>query len=175
MIVLGIDPGSRLTGWGVVRVGAGGRTVEAVAHGTLAGGPGDLSRRLVALGRGLEDVLDRHRPALVGVEQAFFAKNVRSTLVLGHVRGMVLWLAAGRGLAVAEYAPRAVKLAVTGRGAASKLQVAEMVRRLLALDRRPSADAADALAVALCHSHHSLGAARLSRATSIVRPASIPA
>jgi|SRR5688572_4246290 len=149
MIVLGIDPGSRLTGWGVVRVGAGG-AVAALAHGTIAGGTGALAERLVALGRGLEEVLDRHRPEMVGVEQAFHARNVRSTLVLGHVRGLVLWLAAGRGVAVAEYAPRAVKLAVTGRGGASKPQVADMVRRLLALDARPQADAADALAVALC-------------------------
>jgi crossover junction endodeoxyribonuclease RuvC len=153
MIVLGIDPGSRVTGWGVVRVRVGrggGGAVEAIAHGTLAGGTGDLPSRLVALGRGLEAVLDRHRPALVGVEQAFYAKSVRSTLVLGHVRGLVLWLAAGRGLAIAEYAPRAIKLAVTGRGSASKPQVADMVRRLLGLDERPSADASDALAVALC-------------------------
>ena len=150
MIILGVDPGSRVTGWGVLRVGDGGRRVEPVAHGTLAGGDGDLAARLVALGRGLEDVLDRHRPALVGVEQAFHARNARSTLILGHVRGLVLWLGAGRGLALAEFAPRAVKLAVTGRGAASKPQVADMVRRLLGLDARPQADAADALAVALC-------------------------
>ncbi len=153
MIVLGIDPGSRFTGWGVVRVGGGaggGRAVEAIAHGTLAGGGGPLADRLVLLGRGLEEVLDRHRPTLVGVEQAFYAKSVRSTLVLGHVRGLVLWLAAGRGLQIAEFAPRAIKLAVTGRGSASKPQVADMVRRLLSLEARPQADAADALAVALC-------------------------
>ena len=151
LIVLGIDPGSRLTGWGVVRLAGGrGGTVEALGHGTISGGEGALPARLVALGRGLEEVLDGHRPSLVGVEQAFHARNVRSTLVLGHVRGLVLWLAAGRGLDVAEYAPRAVKLAVTGRGAASKPQVADMVRRLLALSARPQADAADALAVALC-------------------------
>ena len=148
MVVLGIDPGSRVTGWGVVRVS--GTRVEPVAHGALTGHGGSLPERLVSLGRGLEELLDRHRPAMVGVEQAFYAKNVRSTLVLGHVRGLVLWLAAGRGIAIAEFAPRAVKLAVTGRGAASKPQVADMVRRLLGLPTRPSADAADALAVALC-------------------------
>lgn len=166
MIVLGVDPGSRLTGWGVVRV-RGGRDVEAVAHGTIAAGAGDLPARLVVLGRGLEAVLDLHRPALVGVEQAFHARNVRSTLVLGHVRGLVLWLAAGRGLAIAEYAPRAVKLAVTGRGAASKAQVADMVRRLLSLDGRPPADAADALAVALCCARR----AALGRAAGATAPA----
>ena len=150
MVILGIDPGSRLTGWGVLRVRGGGGMVEAVAHGTLQGGGGDLASRLVALGRGLEEVLDRHRPGLVGVEQAFHARSARSTLMLGHVRGLVLWLAAGRGLVIAEYAPRAIKLAVTGRGGASKPQVADMVRRLLSLPARPPADAADALAVALC-------------------------
>jgi len=172
MIVLGIDPGSRLTGWGVVRVGAGG-AVSALAHGTIAGGTGALAERLVALGRGLEEVLDRHRPELVGVEQAFHARNVRSTLVLGHVRGLVLWLAAGRGVAVAEYAPRVVKLAVTGRGGASKPQVADMVRRLLALDARPQADAADALAVALCCARRAApGAGSLCTPTRPSAPAS---
>jgi len=151
--VLGIDPGSRLTGWGVVRlVGA---RVEPVAHGVIPGGGGALPERLVALGRGLSAVLDEHAPALVGVEQAFHAKNVRSTLVLGHVRGLVLWLAAVRGIPIAEYAPRAVKLAVTGNGGASKPQVAAMVQRLLTLPTAPPADAADALAVALCGVHRS--------------------
>ncbi len=121
-----------------------------MAHGVIAGGTGDLAARLVVLGRGISAVLDEHAPALVGVEQAFHAKNVRSTLVLGHVRGLVLWLAAGRGIAIAEYAPRAVKMAVTGNGGASKPQVAAMVQRLLSLPAAPPADAADALAVALC-------------------------
>lgn len=171
MIVLGIDPGSRFTGWGVVRVhGAAGRIVEAVAHGTIAGGTGELPSRLVAIGRGIEAVIDRHRPEIVGVEQAFHAKNVRSTLMLGHVRGLVLWLAAERGLAVAEYAPRAVKLAVTGRGAASKPQVAEMVRRLLALDARPVADAADALAVALCCARRSAAGGAAGTAAHAAAP-----
>lgn len=175
MIVLGIDPGSRFTGWGVVRLSpGGGGTVEAVAHGTIAGGAGSLPERLVALGRGLEDVLDRHRPSLVGVEQAFYARNVRSTLVLGHVRGLVLWLAAGRGLAIAEYAPRAIKMSVTGRGGASKPQVADMVRRLLSLRERPSADAADALAVALCCARRAMPAAGAASPDGPVR-ASAPA
>lgn len=167
MIVLGIDPGSRFTGWGVVRVT--GAVVTPVAHGVIAAGDGALPDRLVVLGRGISAVLDEHAPVLVGVEQAFHAKNVRSTLVLGHVRGLVLWLAADRGLAVAEYAPRAVKMAVTGRGGASKPQVAEMVRRLLALDARPAADAADALAVALCCARRSGvagGGAVAARATA---------
>ena len=158
MIVLGIDPGSRLTGWGVVRVDGG--RVEPVAHGVIAAGEGALPARLVVLGRGISAVLDEHAPTLVGVEQAFHAKNVRSTLVLGHVRGLVLWLAAGRGIAIGEYAPRMIKLAVTGNGAASKPQVAAMVQRLLALPSLPAADAADALAVALCGVRRGSGVAR---------------
>jgi crossover junction endodeoxyribonuclease RuvC len=164
MIVLGIDPGSRFTGWGVVRVT--GPRVEPVAHGVIAGGTGDLAARLVVLGRGLSAVLDEHAPALVGVEQAFHAKNVRSTLVLGHVRGLVLWLAAGRGIAIAEYAPRAVKMAVTGNGGASKPQVAAMVQRLLALPAAPPADAADALAVALCGVRRHAGIAARAAASA---------
>ncbi len=164
MIVLGIDPGSRLTGWGVVRVT--GTHVTPVAHGVIVAGAGTLPERLVVLGRGLSAVLDEHAPVLVGVEQAFHAKNVRSTLVLGHVRGLVLWLAAGRGIAIGEYAPRAVKLAVTGNGGASKPQVAAMVQRLLALPDVPAADAADALAVALCGVRRSSGAARLGAASA---------
>ncbi len=163
MIVLGIDPGSRFTGWGVVRVV--GADVTPVAHGVIAAGAGTLPDRLVVLGRGISAVLDEHGPALVGVEQAFHAKNVRSTLVLGHVRGLVLWLVAGRGIAIGEYAPRAVKLAVTGNGAASKPQVAAMVQRLLALPSVPAADAADALAVALCGVRRAVGAARMSAAS----------
>jgi crossover junction endodeoxyribonuclease RuvC len=175
MVILGVDPGSRVTGWGVVRVRSGGRVVEAVAHGTLAGGDGDLASRLVALGRGLEGVLDRHQPGLVGVEQAFHARNVRSTLVLGHVRGLVLWLAAGRGLALAEFAPRAVKLAVTGRGAASKPLVADLVRRLLGLAARPPADAADALAVALCCAQRAVPRAGGSLPLALPSTAAAPA
>ncbi|MEO6463305.1 MAG: crossover junction endodeoxyribonuclease RuvC, partial [Candidatus Eisenbacteria bacterium] len=102
---------------------------------------------------------------LVGVEQAFYARNVRSTLVLGHVRGLVLWLAAARGLTIAEYAPRAVKMSVTGRGGASKPQVADMVRRLLSLPERPSADAADALAVALCCARRAMPGATPARSS----------
>ena len=170
MIVLGIDPGSRFTGWGVVRVI--GAHVTPVAHGVIAGGTGDLASRLVVLGRGISAVLDEHAPALVGVEQAFHAKNVRSTLVLGHVRGLVLWLAAGRGIAIAEYAPRAVKMAVTGNGGASKPQVAAMVQRLLSLPTAPPADAADALAVALCGVRRHAGVAAQAAAGSAagVRP-----
>jgi crossover junction endodeoxyribonuclease RuvC len=147
MKVLGIDPGSRRTGWAVIRLE--GRTAAAVAYGTVAALEGAMPARIATIGRALERLLESHQPDVVGLEQAFYAKSVRATLVLGQLRGLALWLAASRGVRVVELAPRAVKLAVTGHGAASKPQVAEMVRHLLSLARRPSADAADALAIAL--------------------------
>lgn len=148
MKILGIDPGSRRTGYGVVRLA--GTRVTSIAYGALPALEGDLAQRLVAIGTALERVFDEHLPDIVGIEQVFHAKSVRSTLVLGQVRGVCLWLAARRGLPIHEYAPRAVKLSVTGRGGAAKPQVAAMVRRLLELTHTPQADAADALAVALC-------------------------
>ncbi|MGH7725285.1 MAG: crossover junction endodeoxyribonuclease RuvC [Candidatus Eiseniibacteriota bacterium] len=148
LVVLGIDPGSRRTGFGLIRVT--GRTVEPIAYGAWSAGDGGLASRLVVLGRALEDLLQKHEPDHVSVEQAFHARNARSTLVLGHARGVLMWIAAVRGVPVHEFAPRAVKLSVTGRGAASKPQVAGMVQRILGLTRRPVADAADALAIALC-------------------------
>jgi len=146
--ILGIDPGSRRTGFGVIEVR--GRVTRAIAFGVLPGTGASLPERLVAIGLALDRVLDEHDPDLVSVEQAFHAKNARSTLVLGQVRGLALWLAGRRGLPIREFAPRSVKLSVTGQGGAGKPQVAAMVRRLLDLDRTPSADAADALAIALC-------------------------
>ena len=164
MIVLGIDPGSRRTGFGVIEVR--GRVTRAVAFGVLPGTGDSLAARLVTIGTALDLVLDEHAPDLVSIEQAFHAKNARSTLILGQVRGLALWLAARRGLPIREFAPRSVKLSVTGQGGAGKPQVAAMVRRLLDLDRTPAADAADALAIALC------GARRAPASTS-ARPARV--
>jgi crossover junction endodeoxyribonuclease RuvC len=148
MRVLGIDPGSLRTGFGVIEVR--GRATRAIAFGVLPGIGDSLPARLLTIGTALDLVFDEHAPDLVSVEQAFHAKNPRSTLILGQVRGLVLWLSARRGLPIHEFAPRAVKLSVTGQGGAGKPQVAAMVRRLLALDVSPAADAADALAIALC-------------------------
>jgi len=148
MVVLGIDPGSLRTGYGVVEVLPGG--TRALAFGVARGPAGPLALRLCAIGRVLDQVLDAHPPDVVAIEQAFHATNARSTLVLGQARGMALWLAARRDLPIHEYAPRTVKLAVVGRGGAAKPQVAAMVMRLLGLATRPDADASDALAVALC-------------------------
>src|SRR5207253_1387698 len=132
LVVLGIDPGSLRTGYGVVEVLAGGK-LRAIAFGTARGPAGPLPARLRTIGRALDGVLDAHPPDVVAIEQAFHATNARSTLVLGQARGMALWLAARRDLPIHEFAPRTVKLAVTGRGGAGKLQVAAMVARLLDL------------------------------------------
>jgi crossover junction endodeoxyribonuclease RuvC len=169
MKVLGIDPGSRRTGFGVIEVT--GRTTRALAFGVLPGTGDSLPARLVAIGTALDLVLDENLPDLVSVEQAFHSNNPRSTLVLGQVRGLVLWLAARRGLPIHEFAPRSVKLSVTGQGGAGKPQVAAMVRRLLGLERTPVADAADALAVALCCARRSALTAAAPRASRTARAA----
>ena len=150
MRVLGLDPGSRRTGWGVVE--RRGTRCELVAFGqVLAPATLGLPERLYAIAGGIGEVLDEHHPDCVAVEEAFYQKSVRSTLVLGHVRGALLVLAIGRGCAVAEYSPRTIKLAVTGTGAAAKEQVAFMVRRVLSITGDLPIDASDGLAVALCH------------------------
>jgi crossover junction endodeoxyribonuclease RuvC len=150
MRVLGLDPGSRKTGWGVVE--RSGRGLACLGAGHVAPSARlSLAERLHFIVREVETVMERLAPDCVVIESAFHHEFARSTLVLGHVRGALMVAAVGRGLPVAEYAPRAVKLAVTGRGAASKEQVAAMVRLQLGLESVPQADAADALAGALCH------------------------
>ena len=158
MRVLGIDPGSRRTGFGVID--AGGTGLRYVASGRVEAEGDDLGRRLQTLYDGLAEVIRRHRPEVAVVEQVFVARNPRSALVLGQARGSVLCAAARAGLPVVEYSPAAVKLAVVGRGRADKLQVQHMVRHLLGLPGSPQADAADALACAICHAHTRPRAAR---------------
>lgn len=150
MRVLGLDPGSRRTGFGVVeRVG---NRLRCIEHGCVAVPAGDpLPQRLHRIAREIGAVMDRVAPDAVAVEEAFYRENVRSALVLGHVRGALLVAAVERGLEVAEYSPREIKLSVSGNGGAAKEQVAYMVQRLLVLAELPGADAADALAGALCH------------------------
>ncbi|MEN8183123.1 MAG: crossover junction endodeoxyribonuclease RuvC [Myxococcota bacterium] len=152
MRILGVDPGSAATGYGVIERRSGG--LAHVAHGTLRPRRGEsLPLRLATLQRSLEEVIELHRPDVVSVERVFVAASARSALVLGHARGVILAAAARARLAVAEYAPREIKQAVAGTGAAQKAQVQAMVGRLLGLDRRPGQDAADALAAAICHAH----------------------
>ena len=150
MRILGIDPGSSATGYGVVEQQEG--RLRHVAHGVLRPRTGDaLPLRLAVLGHGLAEVIARFQPDLACVERVFVAASPRSALVLGHARGVALAAAAQGGLPVSEYAAREIKLAVAGSGTAGKRQVQAMVRRLLGLARAPAEDAADALAAAICH------------------------
>lgn len=151
MRILGIDPGSRATGFGVVEQQAG-RLVHVV-HGTLRPRGDSPALRLHDLHDALCGVIAAHRPEVAAVEQIYVARGARSALVLGQARGAVLSALGAAGLVVHEYTASQVKQAVTGSGRAAKLQVKTMVRRLLALERVPAADAADALAVAIRHAH----------------------
>lgn len=151
MIVLGVDPGTRCTGYGVVAEEADGRTlVECGAIRPSAKRP--LEQRLAEIFEGVLAVVDRTRPDVLCVEGVFYGQNVRTMLTLGQVRGVVLLAAAVRGIGVAEYPPAEVKNAVVGTGKAAKDQVAFMVQKHLALAEPPSPyDAADGIALALCH------------------------
>jgi crossover junction endodeoxyribonuclease RuvC len=153
MRVLGLDPGLRHTGWGVIDVA--GNRLSYVADGVVRA-PVDLplADRLVVLFRQVIDVLERFRPDEAAVEETFVNKNAASTLKLGVARGVVLLAPAERGLPVAEYSANLVKKAVVGAGHAEKVQVQMMVRRLLPGCAIATPDAADALAVAICHAHH---------------------
>jgi len=158
--VLGLDPGSRRTGWGVIERLGNRYTVVAFGQACVPATL-DLPSRLHRITEIVAAVMDEHRPACVAVEEAFYHESVRSTLVLGHVRGALLVAAVSRGYAVAEYSPRAIKLAITGSGASAKEQVAFMIRRLLDVRGPLTMDASDGLAVALCHLHRA-GAAGLA-------------
>jgi crossover junction endodeoxyribonuclease RuvC len=151
-LVLGVDPGTATTGYGVVARGSGGAVslVECGVIRTAARAP--LPVRLREIFEGISDVLARHAIDAMAVEGGFYGKNVRTTVVLGHARAAAMLAAALRDVPVAEYAPSAVKGAVVGSGRATKEQVQFMVRQLLRLRDVPRpADAADAVAVALCH------------------------
>lgn len=162
MRILGIDPGSSATGFGVVER-AGGK-LRHVAHGVLRPPrSASLAEKLAWLQRGLVEVIAAHRPELAVVERVFVAASPRAALVLGQARGVALAALATAGLVVHEVAASEVKQAVVGVGSAQKRQVQYMVGRLLELARPPRADAADALAAAICHAHASrLGALRVS-------------
>lgn len=165
MRILGIDPGSRATGFGVVDFD-GGRP-RRVAGDVIRTAEGSLVVRLTRIFAELERVIAATKPDAAALESVFASHNVRSALVLGHARGAAL-LACGRaGLPVAEYAPAQVKGAVAGYGRAAKGQVQRMVARLLALEACPPVDEADALAVALCHGHGARGLERVRGAEAL--------
>ena len=170
--ILGLDPGSRRTGYGLIE--RRGADWVHVAHGcvTVTGVQDSLPERLRVIFESLRELIAAHCPGEVAIERVFVNRNVDSALKLGQARGAAL-CAVPKGLPVFEYAPRAIKLALVGSGAAEKAQVAHMIRTLLGLQERIGPDAADALAVAICHAHsrrlHEL-AAQSERSTMSAAP-----
>jgi crossover junction endodeoxyribonuclease RuvC len=164
MRILGIDPGSQTTGWGVVE--GDGRKYSLVDFGVIrASSSLRFSTRLLKMCTGIEDVIARHQPEACALEDAFLATNVKVSMKLGQVRGVVLLVAERAALEIHEYSPRLIKQTVVGYGNAEKHQVQEMVRLLLSLKSIPAPhDAADALAVAICHFHHAEFAQKIARA-----------
>jgi crossover junction endodeoxyribonuclease RuvC len=149
--ILGIDPGSRITGYGVIE--ACGPRNRWLAHGRIRCEEGELPERLLTIFRGVAAVIREYAPQQAAVESVFVNRNVASALVLGQARGAAICALADAGIAMAEYPPAQVKSAIVGQGRAEKQQIQHMVRVLLNLAEAPAADAADALAVALCHAH----------------------
>lgn len=153
VIILGIDPGLNRCGWGVVL--SDGARLSHVAHGVITPPPEQqLASRLHDLFEQLCAILEEHQPHECAVEETFVNSNARAALALGQARGVALAAAARRGVAVAEYAPATIKKSIVGAGNADKTQIAFMVRRLLPTAGDVTADAADALGVALCHAAH---------------------
>ncbi|MFD0915298.1 crossover junction endodeoxyribonuclease RuvC [Pseudahrensia aquimaris] len=164
--IIGIDPGLRFTGWGVVE--SQGSSLRFIAAGTVkSDAKADLASRLCQLHDGLADVLHGHQPHEAAVENTFVNKDAGATLKLGQARGIAMLVPARAGLRVAEYAPNAVKKAVIGVGHGDKKQIQLMVGMLLPKATWDSDDAADALAIAICHAHHRGGAgARIAAAAA---------
>jgi crossover junction endodeoxyribonuclease RuvC len=149
--IIGIDPGSRITGYGVID--SDGMRSRHIAHGTLRLQGEALPPRLGQIFAGIIQIIDEFRPAVMAIEQVFVAKNPASALKLGQARGAAICAAVSRQLEVVEYTPTRIKQAVVGVGRAEKEQVQHMVQLILKLTQRPVTDAADALAVALSHAH----------------------
>jgi crossover junction endodeoxyribonuclease RuvC len=150
MMVLGVDPGTSCTGYGLISSDRG--SLEHITHGVIrVGAKCPLSHRLVAIYRGIKDVMDTHGPQFVAVEGIFHARNARSSLMLGHARGVILLAAIHASIEVHEYSALQVKQALTGYGRAEKEQIRARVKSLLSLNETPPMDASDALALAICH------------------------
>lgn len=169
MKILGIDPGSETTGWGVIEGDA--RKYALVGYGTVRASARErFAARLLKINDGITEVIARHQPTVCAIEEAFFALNVQTALKLGQVRGVILLAAERAGIEIHEYAPRLVKSTVVGYGAAEKYQVQTMVRILLKLERNPQPhDAADALALAICHFHHAALNSKIEETTTTAK------
>jgi crossover junction endodeoxyribonuclease RuvC len=165
--ILGIDPGLRVTGYGVIERDGG--RLAYLDSGCIRAPEGALPERLKAILQGIGEIVRRHAPFEAAVEEVFVNVNPKSTLLLGQARGAAISGVVLHGLPVAEYTALQVKQAVVGNGHADKTQVQEMVRRLLKLEGALQADAADALACAICHAHAAQGLSRLAAAGLRVR------
>ena len=170
MRILGIDPGSETTGWGVIE--GDGRRYRLVECGTVrASAAQKFPARLLRISNSLEEIIERLHPDACAIEDGFLATNVKVTLKLGQVRGVAMLVAERAALEIHEYSPRLVKQTVVGHGNAEKFQVQQMVKTLLSLATVPEPhDAADALAVAICHFHHACFTQRLLAAQTGVKP-----
>jgi len=162
--ILGIDPGSRVTGYGIIDFHQ--NHARHVASGCIHVRGDDLTARLRVIFDGITAIVDDEGPSELAVEQVFFHRNAASALKLGQARGAALMAGVTKGLPLYEYSPTQVKQAVTGRGHAAKDQVQHMIKMLLCLRDLPTSDAADALAVAICHGHTSQTLARIQASTS---------
>ena len=159
MIILGIDPGSRVTGYGVIRFQS--NQMQYVGSGCIRVS-GELDSRLDQIFRGVTAIIEEFKPTQFAIEQVFMSKNAHSALKLGQARGVAIVAATQNQLPVSEYAARQIKQAVVGRGSAEKAQVQHMVTHILGLNATPQSDAADALAVAMCHTHTTQSLIRMS-------------
>ncbi len=164
MIILGIDPGSRITGYGVIN--AIGSKNEYIASGCIRMQDGSLAERLNQIFAGVTQVIEMYCPQEFAIEQVFMSKNADSALKLGQARGAAMVAATQQDIEVFEYAARKVKQAVVGNGAADKSQVQHMIARILKLPGLPQEDAADALAIAVCHAHTRSGLIKMAGVSS---------
>ncbi|MEQ6884612.1 crossover junction endodeoxyribonuclease RuvC [Salicola sp. Rm-C-2C1-2] len=163
-ILLGVDPGSRITGYGVIR--SNGRNLEYLDSGCITMGDKAMPERLQTIHAGLAEIIETYRPEEMAIEKVFLSRNVDSALKLGQARGVAIVCGANAGLPVAEYSARQVKQAAVGKGSADKHQIQHMVQAIFKLTRQPREDAADALAIALCHAHLRQGLASTGASSS---------
>lgn len=163
MRILGIDPGSRITGFGVVQILRNGK-IQYVASGCVRTPKGDLAAKLKSVYDGVSEVIQTYQPTALAIEKVFLARNPDSALKLGQARGAAILAGANHMIDIAEYTALQIKRATVGKGHADKTQVQHMVKALLELSGTPQADAADALACAICHAHHAVGIQSFERA-----------
>ncbi|MDF1757476.1 MAG: crossover junction endodeoxyribonuclease RuvC [Legionellaceae bacterium] len=154
-LILGIDPGSRVTGYGVIK--ESNNKLQYVDSGCIRTTEGDFSGRLLQIFNGICQLMDEYGPTEVAIEEVFMHKNASSALKLGHARGVAMVACASHRVQINEYSAREVKQSLVGYGAAEKDQVKQMVMNLLTLSKSPQSDAADALGIAICHIHNSRG------------------